>query len=270
MSQHIDEELKSRLRRGRGNAIRQLLEGDAITASEYVLDCICAPIGDSGMVCQVAGLVEIVLHHHIDLSPWRVWFVDLPADAPEDDRLFHGKFLTALAAEEHAGCWDFLMDQLSAWQARRTLASEACDLLPAEAWLRVLPHLSDEDIQALYDRSDMMWFRLARMSARVAKVLPQAAETLGNARRPFDAKAFAEAPRSQSRFAFLRDALVSGSPSIDEELVEGLWDAHASYRTCCAEFVAIDCDAVRDRLAVLARDPWRPLAKTARRRLRPV
>lgn len=159
---------------------------------------------------------------------------------------------------------------MRAWSAWRLLASEACELLPAEAWLRVLPHLSDDDLRALYDRGDMVWFRLARLSARVAKVLPQAAETMGNARQPFDANAFAEAPSSQSRFAFLRDALVSGSPPIDAELVEGLWDAHPSYRTCCAEFVTIDSDAVRDRLDVLAHDPWRPLARTARRRLRPV
>lgn len=270
MSQRIDDDLKSRLQRGRGSAIRQLLVADANTASQYVMGCLCAPIGDPGMTSQVSGFVEIVLHHHLDLSPWQTWFANLPADASEDDLLFHAKLLAGLAEAGDTGCWEFLLRQLDTWPAWRVLASEARGLLSAEAWLRVLPRMSDNDIRDLYERGDRMWFRLARMSSRVAKVLPQAVEAMGSARRPFDAKACTDAPSSQSRFVFLRDALISGIPPIDEELVEGLWDAHPLYRDCCAEFVAIDSDEVRDRLAVLAQDRWSPVARTARRRLRPV
>lgn len=270
MSQRIDDDLKSRLQRGRGSAIRQLLDADANTASQYLMGCLCAPIDDPGMTCQVSGFVETILHHHLDLSLWQTWFANLPADASEEDLLFHTKLLAGLAEEDYAGCWESLLRQMDTWPAWRVLASEARGLLPAEAWLRVLPRMSDNDIRDLYERGDKVWFRLARMSPRVAKVLPQAVEAMGSARRPFGAKAYADAPSSQSRFVFLRDALISGDPPIDKELVEGLWDAHPMYRDCCAEFVAIDCDEVRDRLAVLAQDRWSPVARTARRRLRPV
>ncbi|MCA8955749.1 MAG: hypothetical protein KDC87_06735 [Planctomycetes bacterium] len=254
---------------GRGNAVRRLFELDPAVATRAVVEGMQTDRGED-LLYSIPGILELIIRHDMDVGPWLAWLSKLPAQDEESDFMVaQGRLLSELVEWDIPGCWEFLWDQVRVGTNGRALLSQCRFQLPAEAWVALLPILSDADVANFCERHDTVWFRVSRRSARVRDVL-KGVDLLEGARYSFSSSAYDAASNSASRFAHLRDALLTGRPNVQVLLIEGLWDASSIYRGRCVDLVEIDRPEVQTRVDQLRSCPSRQVSSAARRRFRTV
>jgi hypothetical protein len=142
-------------------------------------------------------------------------------------------------------------------------------LLPAPLWVELFEKWPTRKLEQYINFKDWMWLRVSWFSDRVRSAVADVTRLLEGYRVEFDRREMEEANRSSLRFAFLRDALLSGDVSeVNDALEEGLWDIDMHNRRYCVEFADLAYGGVLPRIGELAASSDRSLAFRAARRLR--
>lgn len=263
--------LLGRLQRGRGDAVRELLQMPREAAAPTVLQCLCTLGIDSQ---HAVAYLELVLACVPDLSPWYRWFDGLSPDLPEDGALCAFHVLGGLARLDHADTREFLGTYVVRGPRWADALSQYLDGLELDqaVWLQLLPRLDDETLAShvWHGLDRPVWTRLAAADARVRRVL----DDVRQRRRRQEAELawseanYANAALSQRRWRVLASLLQRDPVAARPLLVDGLWDGSWCYRMRCIERCDPSWPGVRDRLTELARGSDEGgVAEAARRRL---
>jgi hypothetical protein len=261
------DNLLERLRRGRGDAVRELMAMPRAEAQRLLLECLCTrESADSGLVQNTEGYVELVVALAPDLAPWFAWIEALPADLDEDALLYPFNLLGGLADRGKAEARAFLRRQAVRgvhWRVALGQALRNSFALDAGEWAAVVPRLDDRQL-SLYVDDDAVWQEVAAGDQRVAARLA----ALRAERDPRTAAAdYARAAHAQRRWRALMLLAASEPAAAAPLLVDGLWDASWIYREHCIARCDLDLPGARERVRQLAAGGHGRVADAARRRL---
>lgn len=265
------QSLLGRLRRGRGDAVRELLAQPADVAASTLVACLCTP---AGLAPHVPGYAELVLALQPDLGPWFRWVDCLGADVDDDALVYVFNMLGELARRGHPSAGEFLRRYVAHgrhWQSALGQFVGGQPRLDVETWKVILPRVADEDLRWLLheDLDADTWRQLAVGDERVRRLHGEllAKRGLKPGVDSWSPQNYGAAKLSQQRWkvlaALLRDDPVAAAPW----LADGLWDATPVYRERCVEHCDPALPGVRERLAELAAEGGSPGARLARCRL---
>lgn len=268
------ETLLGRLQRGRGDAVREVLDMGRAAGGSMLIAVLCTREGDG---CELLehreGFAELVMTLQPDLAPWFAWIDGLPADLEEDLRLFPFHLLGDLARREYDGCEAELRRHLRQgphWQlALDQYLPESGLHLDFAAWREVLPRLDEETLSRHVDPDEPMWSALAAAEPRVAACLQAkiACRARRAAREQWSPTNYAGASRSALRWRIVQDLLRRDAAAARPLLIDGLWDTSRLYRERCIAECDLAWPGVRERMEQLAADPHAAASEAARRRL---
>lgn len=265
------ESLLGRLRRGRGDAVRELLQQPADVAADTLVACLCTP---ADLAPHVRGYAELVLSVQPDLRPWFEWIERLGPDADDATLVYVFNLLGELAQRGHLAADAFLRRYLLHglhWQSALGQFLSPQLQLDAAAWRTILPRVGDDDLRLhMADRQESApWEELAATEPRVRRML----DLLRSDRDPqrdvhaWSRENYAHAPSSQRRWKVLESLWRADPQAAAPLLFDGLWDATPAYRERCVERCDLSWPGVRARLEGLAAEPGSRVAELARRRL---
>lgn len=259
----------SSLTAGKGRAVKLLLglarEQDV---GRFLWPIICSSVVVEGLRYSPSGIAEIIALSGIDASPYLSWLSS--QRFVEEDYGFHGGLVACLVEQRVPGVWMALRSWLLSGQEHDWLLFGACcDLLPAPLWGELFEKWPTRRLEQFINLKDPMWLRVSWFSGRVRSAVADVTRLLEGYRVKFDRREMEEAGRSSLRFAFLRDALLSGDVlQVNDALEEGLWDIDMHCRRYCVEFVDLSYGGVLPRIRELAASSDHSLAFRAARRLR--
>lgn len=265
------ESLLGRLRRGRGDAVRELLQQPADAAAGTILACLCTPADLAPHVC---GYAELVLSVQPDLRPWLEWIERLGHDADDATLVYVFNLLGELAQRGHVAADAFLRRYLlhgRHWQSALGQFLSPQLQLDAAAWQTILPRVADDDLRLhMAGRLESAtWAELAVTNPRVRRMLDllRAERDRQRAMYAWSRENYTHAASSQLRWKVLESLLHDDPQAAAPLLFDGLWDATPAYRERCVELCDLTWPGARARLEVLAADQGSRVARLARCRL---
>lgn len=258
----------SSLTAGKGRAVRLLLglarEQDV---GHFLWPRVCSSLVAEGLRYEPSGVAEIIALSGIGASPYLSWLSS--QRYVEEGNCFHEELVRCLVEQRVPGVWVALRSWLLSGQDHDWLLRRCCDLLPAPLWVELFEKWPMRELEQFIDFKDPVWLRVSWLSDRVRSAVADVTRLLEGYRVKFDRREMEEAARSSARFAFLRDALLSGDVSqVNDALEEGLWDISIYYREDCVEFADLAYGGVLPRIEELAKSSYPLLAFRAARRLR--